>query len=381
MTTEEVPYIDIEEFVEPIHYGGEGARRICIMGKTENTKDLTTIHEFKNYRAAREVIGDPSTENELLQAITDVFEEGSINFNSQDQLGIDKVYAIDMGTDPQAADWEAAFDTSMNKFGIDIDLPVGCSDLTVMNYAKLGYEDLASKGMFRNAIFTHAEGATLSQIRDMTDTTKGSYIRSGRIHIKYLRNTQAKYAAKVAYTPYYQDPAYGAYRSMGIEDIQDENGNILTIEDADDMLLAGITCDWKANSPYNPSEEYVEPIRSVATNHREVLGEVPSDSNLHCRLNADYQWRQLVMIAGSFIKQNETATTLKALEEMGKAHLQGEVKKGYIEPRTRHPVDPGYYFKVTEDLSNPFKIWIDMKCRPVNAIYFIGMKAVVKAPV
>lgn len=372
MTTE-IPYIRDTETTEAQYPQGSGAKVICIMGETSKVQELDTIYEINNYPEAVSVFGE-LTGGDLLSALQDIFEEGAIH-SVTDTLGIDKVYAINVGLSATIEDYTTAQATAEMKKDVELEVYLGVSDVSFMLTTDTRLSTLATVGQRRDAIFTTALGADDATIGAMTDPLEATYIHSSRVYIKDNRDMQAKFAAKVACTPYWQDPAKGPYRTVTMDDIEDVDYDRINT-----LTQAGIICDWEYLSPLSQSGK-VEPAKAVATSYVEVDNERPVDSLMHCRLNADYQWRQLDIIIQGMLKDNETETGLQTMQEACESFLAGEAKKGYLSAKTTDPQDPGYMVEVESSTTDVYGVVVRRKIRPVNAIYSIEEVSVIQAPV
>lgn len=365
----EVPYIQDTETVEAQYPQGSGAKVILVYGHTTTTAQLTTIYEFNNYSDAVTSL-TTSTGGPLLEAIGKVFEEGQIR-SVTDTLGINKVYAINMGTSATYQDYADAQETSKLKKDVDIELYVGQHDVTLMGTTATYLSGLATQGQKRTAVFCTNPAAPVATKALMTDDGEGTYIQDSRIYIK--DGLQEKYAAKMACTPYYMDPAKGAYRSVTMDDIDDYQ-----YEDLETLTAAGIICDWEHQSPITQTGR-VEPVKAVATSHAKT--EQPVDSLAHCRLNADYQFHQRDIIIQGMLKDNDTETGLQTMEQAVKSYFAGEAKKGYLIAKEDEPSDPGYMVQIEPSTTDVYGVVVRTKIRPVNAIYSIEEVSVIQAPV
>lgn len=384
MTNPEIPFLMDTESQEAQYPRGSGADTILLIGKTPNAADTSTINEFYSYQdAIAELSGeDPEETNELLLAVKDVFEEGAVR-SVTDKLGIEKVLAINVGPNPVVGtEWADAQELGRLKRDIAIEVYVGLSDISFMNTTKTHLDTLAATGKRRIAIFTHAADESKTNIIDMTDpsnaedTPAAPYIQGSRIYIKQNRLMQCKFAAKVACTPYWQDPARGPYRSVTFAEVEEQ---ITSEDDLDDYTKAGIVVDWENLNPVQGNGK-AEICKAVATSYRGEDDVIPLDARLHIRRNADYQFRQIDLIIGAELKNNDTETGLQTMQQNVNAYLAGEVKKGYIKPKKTEPQDPGYLVEIIPHDTNPYGVKVRRKIRPVNSIEFIEEESVILAP-
>lgn len=364
----QVPYIEVNENTEPVYAQPRGGRVILVIGKTPETKDLTNLitiytpaDALKGYSEGG--LGPVDDDNELLDAVLKIFEENKKR-DASDQIGVEKIYAVNIGLTPSASDWEDAAILSEQAKDIEEELYVLCSDLAVMNTIKTRLETLATVGQYRIAGFTHEDGATVEQIAAMTDPGEVSYVSSTRIWIKDNPTMQSYYAGKSAHTEPHMDPSFTGYRAVEYDTIREYQRSD---EDLDTLVSSGIIPDMERIG--FPGE--AEPCRAVSTAFREVDGEIPVDANLHIRRNVDYIWRELDKIVSQQLKNNDTAITLEVMKEAGRAFLNQQLKDGKIQE---------YEFDVIPDTEDPYMVVVQRGVRPQNAIYFIREDSTIKAP-
>jgi hypothetical protein len=364
----EVPHFYINESVSPQYPRGKGGDVIFVFGKTQHTAELSKIYTFYSYNDAVAGqsdggIGPEHEDNPGLKAVKEIFEE-SQKRNVEEQLGIEKVYFINMGTAPTKQNYIDAEVLSQMKRDAVLEVYVGESDVALMNSIKTALDTLAQGGQYRMALFTHTEGASVAQVSAMTDPEEDAYIRGSRIMIKYDRDMQARFAAKVASTPYYLDPSRGPYRSIELDDITE-----LSLTDADALIAAGIIPDWEHMLPLGASGQ-AEPIRAVSTAYRTVAGARPTDANVHTRRNVDKHWRRIDEIVNAELKMNDTEANLELIREAINGYLEMEKKAGNIHE---------YRINVSVVADDPYTLKIERAIKPVKAIYFIHEESYIEA--
>jgi hypothetical protein len=376
----EIPYLSNNETQETAFpsIGQGGSDVILAMGKTDNAQDLTTIHEFYSYYEALQTLGPASDTNELLSAIFDIFVEGS-RMQSYQTPTISKVYAIEMGPNPTKSDYETAMNNSVIKRDIDIELFVNNHDvdnyIAHMNAVAAHLGTLENQNDYRQAIFTLDPTLSISDKALYTNTVEQSYIRDSRVILYENETLQAKYAAKVACTPYYIDPCQEPYRSVAVDDI-----NEYTYADLETLVGAGITADYRTPSLNPDMIDCVTPVRSVSTAHRLHDSVRPLDSNTHVRRNVDYQWWYSDLLATQELKQNNTELTREHLLNAVTSFFTQQVQMGTIVPQLVAPKDPGFYVDVLPDQLDANKVHLLRRIRPVSAIYFIEIDSVIHSP-
>lgn len=364
----EVPHFYINESVSPQYPRGKGGDVIVVFGRTDVTKELNKVYTFYSYNDAVASqgaggIGPESATNYGLKAVKDIFEE-SQKRNVEEQLGIEKVYFVNVGATPTAQDYADARTLSEMKKDAVIELYEGVSDLAIMNSVATAIGTLRQSGQYRISIFTHAVDATVAQVEALTDPAEETHVRSSYVVIKYDRDTQARFAAKVASTPYYVDPSRGPYRSITLNDITE-----LSLGDADTLIAGGIVPDWEHMLPMGASG-LAEPIRAVSTAYRTVAGSRPTDANLHTRRNVDKHWRRIDQIINAELKMNDSEANLEIIREAVNSYLEMEKKAGNIHD---------YKINVEVAANEPYTLRVERSIKPVKAIYFIHEESYIEA--
>lgn len=375
--------LSINEETEPLFPSGSGASPIAVLGDCGFTADPTKAYFFGSYFAAKKdhtlygnSIGPEPTDwedNPALAAVRDIFLEGAVREAGQ-TIGINQVYVINMGSTPTANNWATAMETLTNlPINNGIELYVGVDDVEVHEQIGLYLDELEEAGDYRNAIVTVTPGSTKEEMIEYTEVAEESdYIHNSRVHIHTDPTMQATYAAKVACTPFYQDPGYGPYRSKNVDNIV-----VWSTADRDDLKEAGLVVD--APNLINPA--LAEPYMAVSTAYVKEEGVVPTDSLLHIRRNVDEHWRQTDMITLRMIKMNNTAVAKGLIENVAISYLREQVTKGYLIKKVNVPTDPGYMFELGYDETDPFKLHRIRKVRPVGSVHTIEDISIIQVPI
>lgn len=377
--------LTINETVEPLFPRGSGADPIVVLGDCGFAKDTSKVYFFGSYLEAKQdhatnpdAIGpvpDDWSDNPVLKEVRDIFAEGAIR--NMGQIGVNQVYVVNMGSAPGALDYTAAFNT-INSLPVKVEDYVGLYD--VARLASIGerMNTLENAGNYRNAVGTVNPTATKAEMLLITDEAQGElteplpFVQNSRVHIHTDPDMQGTYTAKIACTPYWQDPGFGTYRSKTVEDIK-----VWDTIDREDLMNAGLVVD--APNLVDPS--LAEPFMAVSTAYKEVGGERPTDSLLHLRRNVDEQWRQTDIITLRMVKMNNTAVAKGLIENVANAYLQTQVDAGYIIPKKTVPTDNGYLFELSYDSLDPFKLNRVRKVRPVGSVHTIEDTSAIQVPI
>ena len=232
-----------------------------------------------------------------------------------------------------------------------------------MNMIKGHLKKLEGFGDYRIALMAASPNASIDEMTKMTDNTESVYINSGRVIIQANPNVLGAFAAKVACTPYYQDPAYNPYRTITTQDIKKYRRDEL-----ETILDAGLVVDWEVVVDSTLGMKVVEPVYAPATNYTSEA--TPGDAWLHHRLNADHQSKITDGKARPYIKQNNTETARQAIEQKCKSHLEEEVKKERID---------GYSYELYPNRADPYSLIVKMKILPVKSIHVIEINRTIQA--
>ena len=354
------PYLNFNETDYNPFLNGSGGEVAIFIGKTSNTTKANTLLKFKNYKTANKTVEsgglgveNNNTPNPLLNVLKDFFIESSKT--STTDIGVNHVYAIDMGENPTIEDWITALNITSKKRDITLLAFVGITDISFMYTVESFIKNLTSTGDLRIAYFQiPGDDSTLIKY---TDPKQETYIQKSRIYLveeEYFGRT----IANIALTPYYEEPGYSYYRSIEPGTFKERS-----IEEEDALFSAGII--------FNRDEVCINPIKpciccGVSTAFSiEESEERPNDSLLHARRNADHQIRELFKIISPQLKRNETETNLRYIKSDCETYLENEYNNGYIHK--------DFEINVIESQINPFSLFITGKIVPVNSTLAIDV--------
>lgn len=358
------PYLNYRETDSNPFLNGTGGEIPIFIGKTPNQTRSDTLLTFKNYKSANKTVesgglGLENTENSLLETVKDFFIE-SAKTQSTD-VGVNYVYAIDMGNSPVIDDWVKALNTTSRKKDIQIIAFTGITDISFMYTVNSYLQDLSSNGELKIAYF-QIPGDDKTLIK-FTDNKSESFIQKSRIYLveeEYYGRT----IAKISTTPYYEEPGYSYYRSINPGTFKERS-----IEEEDALFNAGII--------FNRDESNIEPVKpciccGVSTAFSIEEDERPNDALLHARRNADHQIRELFRIISPQLKRNETETNLRYIKSDCETYLESEYKNGYIHQE--------YEINVIESQNNPYSLYITGKIIPINSTLAIDVNCFIGEP-
>ena len=363
-----LPGIKIKETVESARNEEYEGRNILVIGNagytTENCAE--TPYTLYNYADADDQLNPPknvqlTSVNPLKDFIRTIFDEGK-PLDPNDTFGLNKVYAINIGPEPTIETLLTALETSETIYDADIEVYPELSDIPAMNMIKGHLKKLEGFGDYRIAIFAASPDAEIDEMTKMTDNTESVYISSGRVVLHVNPNLLGAFAAKVACTPYHQDPAYKPYKTVTTQDIKKYRRDEL-----ETILDAGLVVDWEVVGP-TLGMKVVEPVYARATNYTSEA--TPGDAYLHQRLNADHQSHVTDEIARPYIKQNNTETARQAIEQKCKSYLEEEVKQERIN---------GYSYELYPNRADPYSLIVQMKVLPVKSIHVIEINRTIQA--
>jgi hypothetical protein len=367
-----IPRLTIKETVEPLYSTGKGGKHIITIGtRGEGKGNPKKVYEFSNYDDARKYpeeggIGPQNIEksNPLLKAIENIFAEAEIK-KPLENLGIDKIYAIDIGIEPTVDQYIQALQTITKLTDIEIELYIGLNDLKILNIIANHLTILENQGIYHIALASAHKNSTIEELKKITDPTDPVHINHSRIIIHTNPDMLAAFTSKIACTPYHVDPAYGSYRSKQKKDIK-----ILDPQTSDELVGAGLVVDWPAKSQFSTSDE-VEPCMAISTNYRLFDGDKPVDSLLHHRLVYDHYAHIIDTIVAGFLKQNNTEVVRHLAEQKCQAYLQKEVETERLAQ---------YTCNIQSNPSNPYSLTVQTTLRPMGTIYEIIIYRIIQTP-
>ena len=363
-----LPGLKIQESVAPLFSTGDGGKTIAVIGTTGTNKEkgeLCTFHNFHSayntYYSQDETKKEGDVYNPLLQAVYDIFQEAEAR-DSMHNLGINTIHTINTGENPENKDYTDILKVLAKERNIGIEAYIKLSDVAILNSVKTHLDLLAGQGEYRIAIATTPKDAEIKDMKKMT--TEDSKICSSRVVLHSNPDMLAAFTAKVACTPYFEDPSRGGYRSKNLQEVKIHSRN-----EIEDLLESGIVADW--DSYDSMGRHILEPCMAISTSHTPPEDNRPADCVLHHRLNADHQARVTDKHLRGFLKSNNNDIMRQSAELKCKEYLSNEVRKGCLEK---------YEFNLTVDENNPSILLVNMKITPVTAIQHITINRNVEMP-
>lgn len=365
-----LPGIQSKETVETVRNKGYEGRNILVIGSAGFKEDISKVYTLYNWEDAFKKLkptskeGGKTTEgsNILRSIIHDIFLEGDVTGPS-DTFGLNKVYAINIGPEPTIETLIKALELSETLYDVEIEAYPELNNIAALNLIKGHLKYLESYGDYRIAIATTPKKATVTDMVKMTNSEEDCYISSGRIVLHVDPDMVGVFAAKVACTPYYEDPAYRPYKSI-------TSGNITKYrrEELAELVNAGLVVDWEiVRSVFGKKVVVVEPVYTHATNYTSL--DTPADAHLHQRLNADHQSKETDEKARVSIKQNNTKTAKHSIELQCQAYLEEEMKKERLE---------GFTYQVYANRKDPYGLIVKMTVKPVKSIHSIEINRIIQ---
>lgn len=380
-----VPYVTYTETSDPVSPQGTGGQVILVVAKSQHTAELTKIFEFNSLQEAQADhattgIGPDHANNDLLKIITDIFTEAKLR-DASDKIGLDKVYAINMGPTPtDFTDWQTAVTLSEKKKDVDIELYRFTGTYTTPYATWITFlsgglathlNSLEAKGQPRLAVVsTPSYNETVANLDKITDYTTypSSNVCHDRIVIVDDQNSVRKLdsiiASKIACTPPWQDPSYLEYRTPDVYESYIEP-TMRSDADLETLTSGGFMCSWERIGYPGLGE----PVRAVSSAFRKIA--TMPEANLHIRRNVDYCWKQICAIIMKQLKANDTKSNLQSMQEMAKAFLETQIQEEHLQ---------AYELEVIPDPADVYGVKVIGKLQPMNAIYFINMSSVIQAP-
>ncbi len=352
---------------------GNGSQIPIIIGKSSSaTGDPTKIIKFKNYSQAKKSVAnggvgpEPETlhDNPLLEFLKQYFEEGA-RLKVADK-GMPYVYVIDMGTAPTDANWTTAMTSITKKSEVEVEVYIGIEEsetfLDLLEAINTNLNTQAEYGNLRVAYVTKY-GATDAQLIALTDDTQAKSIQRSRIGLCEPL-LFGKTVAKISLTPYYEEPGYTVYRSVNAGTFKER-----TRTEANALQNAGVI--------FNKDEMirgnfYPKINLAVSTSWAKDDQERPNDAGLHARRNTDYLIRDIYDTCWEQIKRNETATNLQFLQTDINSLINTEIDKGNMMTGTS--------VTVTESDEDPYTLFVNGSCKPVNSTLAIEFEMYVSQP-
>lgn len=384
------PYINYTETDSNPLLDGEGAQIPVFIGKTGNTVNASNIKlkKFKNYASVKSVDGygeEPlnlEEANPLQYEIKQFFTEANGYALNNDDMGVPRVYSIDVGKNPTTTHIKNALE-EIKKIreievvafvGFEPDLSTASND-TEYNKLVKDYVDLmktintnivedTADGRFKIAYFRLHKDATVDEMAAFSsnpdDTSKSSINEVRNAIVEY--DEFGKTIARICTTPYYEEPGYGAYATISLDTVTNR-----TPDERQTLFDAGVI--------FNEDDYRLEnPVTRICAGTSTAFGkdkdERPNDCLLHARRNADHQMRELLKIVAPQLKRNETTSNLLYVESDCETHLSSEKDKGRL---------MDYSVTVEESDKNPYDLLVYASITPVNSTYAIDISCYVNS--
>jgi hypothetical protein len=380
-----LPGITVSETLNFVKNVENEGRTILVIGNTGYTANTDKLYTFKSKADATQQLKpktdskvsegasdnsdgssttsrNTATKNEeayntFIQFIEDIFGEADVN-HAIHGIGLNKVYAVNIGANATNKKILEAWATAEKETDVDIEVYPGLTDIELINVVKGHLDEIQQHGDYRIAIATVKADTVDKMIASVKKDNK-SAIDSSRIVLHVDPNMVGFLAAKIACTPYYQDPARTPYYTVTSKEIKQ-----FTREDLVKLLDAGLVADQIINKggvrmvelPYIRSTRYTDD-KSAA------------DSYLHQRLNADQHASVTDRIARRYIKSNNTDAARHSIECECCAYLNREMENERL---------MNYSYNVHPKPDDPYTLIIDMMIRPPKSIHFIEIKRVVE---
>lgn len=363
-----LPGIQVKETVEAVRNEDYEGRNILVIGSAGYEEESMKVYTLYNYEDAIKKIKNPTTTekegvtqgpNILREIIGDIFSEGSVT-GPNDVFGLNKVYAINIGPEPTIQTLIEALEKSETISDVEIEVYPRLSDISALNLVNGHLKKLEVHGDYRIAIATTPKDASVEDMIKITSTMENAYISSGRVALHVDPSMLGFFAAKVACTPYYVDPAYKPYKTVMVDTVKKYGRDEL-----EKLLDAGLVADWIVADP-TLGIKVVEPVYARATNY--TAENMPSDAYLHQRLNADHQSKVTDAIARSYIKQNNTETARQSIEHRCRSYLEDEVKQSKL---------IGFNYEVYSNQADKYSLIVRMGVKPVKSVHTIEINRLI----
>lgn len=364
------PHLNYSEEGDNYFAQGEGAKPTIIVGKTPLPKDLENILTFKSYGRAKALsenggIGPEPLEGEpknlSLAFLKDFFEEGTKKVSSD--IGIKEVYFINVGPNPTMQDWLEAAELTNRKKNVRLEVYVGNHDISFMHSVNNHLEEQKALGITKVALYSvESEDMSDEDMMKYTDDSQANFIQKSRIGI-CEKHLFGKHAAKIAVTPYYEEPGYAEFRTIEAETFKERSR-----DERNELVKAGII--FGEDNPFTAKEK-VQICLATSTAFAMDESIRPTDALFHHRLNVDEQVNQLLLICAEQLKRNDTSDYLKYLEQDCTSYLEKETSKKRIK---------SYDISVKEADNDPYALVIYGNIQPVNSTHAIKFENYIEAP-
>ena len=358
---------------ETVEYETEenGGKIPVFIGKTGNTAtegyavDGTQILTFKkfsevNRSIANGGIGTDKDTNPLLSVLEDFFEENEVR-SSEDNMGAPYVHVIDVGDGTSKNAWLTALTTAKKERKSIIEFYYGADSITDTGYTLPDFINAAHASIMTETAnlnlrtgFATKIGATDAQLMALNPANGG--ILKSRVNI-IEPDKFGKIAARICTTPYYIEPGFLPFRSVG-------KGEFKSRTDAE------ITALQNAGIIFGRDEKvgnisYPKICLGVSTAFAADEDARPKDALLHARRNVDRLIRDTYVTIYPQLKRNETEGYLSYAQADIDTLISNKIDSGYMKE--------GTYLQVAESDIDPYDLKINGEVLPINATYTIGV--------
>ena len=308
---------------------GNGGKIPVWIGKTGNSAatgykvDGTQVLTFKNWGEVNRTIanggiGTDTSTNPLLAELEDFFEEAEVRDSSE--IGIPFIYVIDVGDGTSKTAWLAALSTAKTLRKATIEFYVGAENISDNGYSfgdflAAACASIATETANLNlrTAFTTKASATDAQLIALNPNPGG--VLKSRFGLT-VPDFFGKYAARLCCTPYYIEPGFIPFRTIGEGEFKARSETeIMALQNAGIIFGADEIVDDLVVSRIN-----------LSTSTAFALNPRPSDSLFHARFNADHLLREVFKAVFSQIKANETASYLVKAQTKVDAVIDDEVE-------------------------------------------------------
>ena len=361
---------------------GNGGKIPVIIGKTGNSTatgykvDGTQILQFEHYTDACKTIsnggiGTDTTTNPLLAFLEDFFEE--VEPKTAEDIGIPYVYVIDVGAGTSKDAWLAALTTAKTKRDAIIEFYIGAENISAEDYTLVDFINGANASIVTETAnlnlrtaFTTKANATDAQLIALNPANGG--ILKSRIGI-IEPDKFGKHAARLCVTPYYVEPGFIPYRTVGVGEFKQRT-------DAEIVALqtAGIICG---------ADEVVSDLAvarmNLAVSTAYAASPRPSDSLFHARFNADNLLRNIFKAIFTQVKANEIASYMVKAQTKVDAEIDAEVEAERMIPFNSE-TGQGTRLSLRESDTDPYDMELVGQIQGINCTHAILVKVTIKNP-
>lgn len=393
LTPVKPPYIEYSETASNPLINGDGAQIPVFIGTSNNTGNPSELKVYKNYTQAKTTVANGGlgletetleTDNPLLFEIKQFFIESTGTATNRNDIGVPRVYAIDLGQANAVTNEKIKNALEEIKkvreievvafVGLEKDLSSAADNdakelliknqVALMRMVNTNLVEDTSEGRFKIAYFRSRKGASDTEIASYSNTpqTLEKSINEVRICINEYP-LFGKTIARICTTPYYEEPGYGAYSTVELGEFTARKP-----EERQALFDAGIIF---GEDEYRLETPVPRICAGTSTAFGSDLDERPNDCLLHARRNADHQMREILKIIAPQLKRNETATNILYVEADCEAYLAREKDLGRL---------MDYSITVEESDSNPYDLLVYASITPVNSTYAIDISCYVASP-